>query len=560
MKKLLVCFLTLCMLLSLFTMLGISASAASIVADVTVGEETFHFSSLKDAVIKAAQNEGSTVKLVSDAEYKLEGFEIGGTYTLDLNGCSIELKSPLTVSTGTVTVINTAQEQANVYTNTAVTDALSPFVMRGGNLKIEAGAYSSHNAYSIENLGTGKLYLSGTPAIWNGVYAAYAGTVVGNNGAAENPVSYTGNTIVVTAGFTANEDTPFVVNAQEGKFTPLAFNYSKFVSSYKDGTVGVAKIAYVSWAAVGVMFAIAAVLFIITAVKTSAFKKRMKNYAILPVLPVIGFVTDKQFYFLCVAAGVLLISIIVCIATLSSQKKKEATAKALKAASKKKPVVEKAPIMEETSVVEEAPVAPEAPIVEEAPAAEEAPIAEEAPGTIVNITVEDSSSTDSVVIAETDATGNVVYSTYKKSFTARMIQAPADVQERYETLKNALLSYKKVNARVSWSYESFKSGRTQLAKFAIRGKTLCLFLAIDPATLEDSKYNITDVGSAKKYATVPCRLRLTSKRSVKWGLELIETLAEKVQLEKNPKFTAQKYLADYQTTEELIAQNLIKKI
>ena len=164
------------------------------------------------------------------------------------------------------------------------------------------------------------------------------------------------------------------------------------------------------------------------------------------------------------------------------------------------------------------------------------------------------------MIAETDAAGNVVYSIYKKSFTARMIQAPADVQERYETLKNALLSYKKVNARVSWSYESFKSGRTQLAKFAIRGKTLCLFLAIDPSKLEDSKYNVADVGSAKKYSTVPCRLRLTSKRSVKWGLELIEMLAEKEQLVKNPKFTAQKYLADYQSTEDLIAQGLIKKV
>ena len=174
--------------------------------------------------------------------------------------------------------------------------------------------------------------------------------------------------------------------------------------------------------------------------------------------------------------------------------------------------------------------------------------------------MEDSSATDSVVIAETDATGNVVYSTYKKSFTARMIQAPLDVQERYETLKNALLSYKKVNGRISWSYESFKSGRTQLAKFAIRGKTLCLFLAIDPATLTDSKYNITDVGSAKKYETVPCRLRLTSKRSVKWGLELIEMLATREGLVKNPKFEPQKYLAAHQTTDDLIAQGLIKKI
>ena len=69
-----------------------------------------------------------------------------------------------------------------------------------------------------------------------------------------------------------------------------------------------------------------------------------------------------------------------------------------------------------------------------------------------------------------------------------------------------------------------------------------------------------DVGSAKKYETVPCRLRLTSKRSVKWGLELIEMLATKEALVKNPKFAPEKYFAEYQSTEDLIAQGLIKKI
>ena len=153
------------------------------------------------------------------------------------------------------------------------------------------------------------------------------------------------------------------------------------------------------------------------------------------------------------------------------------------------------------------------------------------------------------------------YTNYKKSFLARIVLAPDDVQERYNALKNALLSYKKVNARTSWSYESFKSGRKQLAKFAIRGKTLCLFLAIDPGPLmADSKYNVSDESASKKFETVPCRLRLTSKRSVKWGLELIEMLAAREGLVKNPKFESQKYLAAHQTTEDLIAQGLIKKI
>ena len=152
------------------------------------------------------------------------------------------------------------------------------------------------------------------------------------------------------------------------------------------------------------------------------------------------------------------------------------------------------------------------------------------------------------------------YSTYRRSFLARIIGSPKDVQERYDELKNALLSYKKVNARISWSYESIKAGRTQLAKFAICGKTLCLFLAIDPNTLEDSKYNVNYVGDSKKYETVPCRLRLTSKRSVKWGLELIALMAEKEGLEANPKYKATSYVPKAESDEVLLQKGLIKKV
>ena len=46
MKKLLVCFLTLCMVLTMLALLGVSASAATAVAEVTVGEEKFQYDTL----------------------------------------------------------------------------------------------------------------------------------------------------------------------------------------------------------------------------------------------------------------------------------------------------------------------------------------------------------------------------------------------------------------------------------------------------------------------------------------------------------------------------------
>ena len=160
-----------------------------------------------------------------------------------------------------------------------------------------------------------------------------------------------------------------------------------------------------------------------------------------------------------------------------------------------------------------------------------------------------------------DATGKTTsYTNYKKSFLARVVLSEDDVQARYNDLKNALLSYKKVTARTSWGYESIKSGRAQLAKFAVCGKTLCLFLALDPVALKESKYNVSDKSSSKKFDTVPCCLRLTSKRSLKWGLELIAMLAEKEQLVANPKYKAVNYLPEAKTDEEMLALGMIKEV
>ena len=142
---------------------------------------------------------------------------------------------------------------------------------------------------------------------------------------------------------------------------------------------------------------------------------------------------------------------------------------------------------------------------------------------------------------------------------ARIALSPADVQERYNTLKNALLAYQKVSARASWNAEAIMSGRIQLAKFAVRGNTLCLYLALDPKKLDTAQYNITDESASKKNDTVPCCLRLNSDRSIAQGLELIEKLAAEQQLEVNTKYNTTNFIPAAKTEEELLSLGLIKE-
>ena len=549
-------------------------SATRPVVKVTAKNEDSVFANLSDAVRFARQSTDAVLTLL--ANIRTGALDIGGNYTLNLDKYVLTVSEPLTVSFGTLKITGKGKILA---------PATIAIVAQGGNLNIDSGSIISINSVAIRNNGTGKIYLSGTPVIKGSgnadIYLGYANTLYGNNGA-KKAVAYQGATIRVGCGFHYQNGSIIVSNANEGKFTVLEYDSTHFTTKYQDNALVFEKISYWVWAVIGILFGGAALLLVITIVKTVRFKKRMKTYSFLPFLPLVFF-TTRQTGFLIAAGAVIVICLLTLLITGSKQKKQEAAAKAKKNAPakeepKEKPVeepkeepVKETPVEEVKEEPAEEPVAEET--KEEEPAeepteeepAEEAEESEEADEEAPQTPVVDGNPTvpvakgDQVVVAERDAAGNMVYSVYKKSFMARLIQSDKEIQERYETVKNALLSYKKVNSRVSWSYDSFKSGHNQLAKITIRGKTPYLYLALDPASLEGSKYNVTDAGKAKKYSTVPCRLRLTSKRSVKWATELIDVLAEKNGLVKNPKFQPETYVSENESTEALIEKGLIKK-
>ena len=150
---------------------------------------------------------------------------------------------------------------------------------------------------------------------------------------------------------------------------------------------------------------------------------------------------------------------------------------------------------------------------------------------------------------------------YRRSFLSRLIQSQGEVQEYYSEVKNKLLSYKGVKSRVSWGNESFNKGRNHIAKVVAKNRTLYLYLALDPATLEEGTYNFEDMSAKKKYENVPVLIKVKGPRKLKYALELIEKVCvENLALPDAKNFEAVNYVVPYQTTEELVQTGLVKKM
>ena len=172
------------------------------------------------------------------------------------------------------------------------------------------------------------------------------------------------------------------------------------------------------------------------------------------------------------------------------------------------------PVAEEQLVTEERS-APAEPVPEEqpVPAAESAPdpVPEEQPAPVAE-------PVRTVYVSED---GWFVRVRYDKSFEAKLIQGDDALKRRYSELKRELLSYKKVSARRSWQHEAFRLGRGPVAKLVVRGKTLRLYLALDPAPYEGSKFLVEDASEHAKFEKTPLLYRIKNDRRCRYAKELI---------------------------------------
>lgn len=236
---------------------------------------------------------------------------------------------------------------------------------------------------------------------------------------------------------------------------------------------------------------------------------------------------------------------------------------------------EQEPVAEETP---EAEVQPEEEVPEEVPAAEgEAPETEEAepieeaseqtdeaetPESEADAEPSESEVEPELVEAEiavADGADAEMVTRYKRSFRAKIIESADAVKESYFALKNALLSYAGVNSQINWSNDRFFMAGETVARISVRGKTLCLYLDLDPAAYPASVYHQRAVGDTKQYEKTPMMVKVKSATALKRALQLVAILMERldtVSVEREPVDYAEEFA--FRSQEELIQEGLIK--
>ena len=164
------------------------------------------------------------------------------------------------------------------------------------------------------------------------------------------------------------------------------------------------------------------------------------------------------------------------------------------------------------------------------------------------------------IVGFDEETGCYIVAHYRKSFEAKLIQSRRNVKKYYSAIKNALLAYEGTKDRITWTINNYNNDHTQIAKINVRTRTLDLYLALDPATLEDSVYHGRDVSDKKKYAETPFLYKVNSPRKLTLALELVQRACEEQGLSPIDIETVN-YEEQYpfDTTENLVSRGLIRE-
>lgn len=201
----------------------------------------------------------------------------------------------------------------------------------------------------------------------------------------------------------------------------------------------------------------------------------------------------------------------------------------------------------------EEPVVETAEPVTEEPAAE--PVAEQKETPVI---INDIQETDATVATAATENASATRKSIQKSFAGKMAQATKEQKAYYNELKNYMLSFKRVNSRVSWNYDSFNIGRKKAVKIAFRGQTMCVFFALNPKDYQNTKYYPRDMGSKRKFADTPMMIKVKSSRGVKFAKELMNEVCAELDAKKN--FTPAKYDFPYMSDRKLVENGLAKEI
>ncbi len=121
-------------------------------------------------------------------------------------------------------------------------------------------------------------------------------------------------------------------------------------------------------------------------------------------------------------------------------------------------------------------------------------------------------------------------------FYTKILNADDKIKLFYNEIRNQFKSYRGINARVSKKADSFRKGRELIAKITYTGKTMKVYLKLNPADYNVNTYHHKDVSDKKSYAEIPLLMRVRSDRSYKYTIALINEMMAKNEVEPKKRY------------------------
>lgn len=212
------------------------------------------------------------------------------------------------------------------------------------------------------------------------------------------------------------------------------------------------------------------------------------------------------------------------------------------------------PAEEETTLSEESEIDETAVAID----GDNAPLSDETTDENADVNNDDSHGFGPIIDEDDEENGYDQRETFVKSFVGKMSQIKDSDKQFYSELKNYALSYKKVNSRISWNFDTFSSSRVPKFKFGIRGKTLVIYFALNPQEYADTKYFLHDESAVKKYESTPAMMKIKSERAVHFAKELIDVVLNGH--DKKTSFIPSEYSFPYKTDFELVNEGQAKAV
>ena len=129
----------------------------------------------------------------------------------------------------------------------------------------------------------------------------------------------------------------------------------------------------------------------------------------------------------------------------------------------------------------------------------------------------------------------------RKLFAERVIKMSPEQKEFYNEIKNNFMSYEGIKNVTKKFSDNFIYNKTLVGKIAVSGKSIKLYLALDPSKYPMGQYPHKDESAKKSHVKTPFATRITSKLALKRAGVLIGDLVQINGMQKSAEYEAKDY-------------------